>query len=107
MHNELPDDVVEQARSRDTRFAMLAQAIAVETDLRDNVTIRSLMDAVRADAEQAMRDIVEVSPADVQAIALHQVRIRTLTYIRGVLDAIMRRGAYAEHDLRTEEQLDA
>lgn len=105
MQDELPPDFLDHAKARDTRFAMLAQAIAVETDLRDNVTIRSLMDAVRLDAEQSMRDIVEVSPADIQAVALHQVRIRTLTYIRSVLDAIMRRGAYAEHDIRAEDEL--
>src|SRR5690349_14033091 len=105
MQDELPQDYLDQIKSRDTRFAMLAQAIAVETDLRDNVIIRSLMDAVRADAEQAMRDIVDVSPADLQQIALHQMKIRTLTYIRAVLDAIMRRGAYAEHDIRTEDDL--
>ena len=47
----------------------------------------------------------EFSKPYFQQIALHQMKIRTLTYIRAVLDAIMRRGAYAEHDIRTEDDL--
>lgn len=103
MSDTLPDDYIERVTSRDTRFAIIAQALAVENDLSTNPTIRTLMDAVRTDADQAMRDIVEISPADVAQIAFHQMRIKTLTYIRDVLDTLMRRGELAEHDIRQED----
>jgi hypothetical protein len=104
MTDETPDpDYIERLKARDNRFAYLAEAIAVETDLRDNTTIRALMDAVRRDADLAMREFVQVSPADLQQVADYQVRIRTFTYIRDVLDAIMRRGAQAEQEIRQED----
>ena len=99
----LTRDDIENLKARDTRFAAVAEAIAIETDLRDNLTIRKLMDAARQDAEQAMRDIVQISPANVELVAFNQMKIRTLTYIRDVLDIIMRRGAIAEQEIRNED----
>jgi hypothetical protein len=106
MSETLPNYYVEQLKARDTRFTAVAEAIAIEADLRDNLTIRKLMDAVRHDAEQAMRDIVSCSPANLEQVALHQMRIKTFTYIRDVLDTIMRRGEIAEQEIRNEDSYD-
>jgi hypothetical protein len=106
MSETLPDSYIEQLKARDTRFTAVAAAIAIETDLRDNLTIRKLMDAARQDAEQAMREVVQISPANVEQVAFCQMKIRTLTYIRDVLDIVMRRGAIAEQEIRNEDSYD-
>lgn len=101
--SEVSDELIEFAKLRDTRFAILSQAIAVEADLRDNVTIKAMMAAIRADAEQAMEDLAEVSPADALSISLHLVKIRTLVYTRRTLNTILRNGAAAENAIRAED----
>lgn len=105
MSESLSASDMEALQARDTRFRVLAEAIAIETELRDSPTIRALMDAVRLDAEQAMDEIILISPADQEQIAFHQVKIRTFRYIRQVLDLILRRGAVAEQDIRLEDGL--
>jgi hypothetical protein len=99
-----PPDYVADAVARDQRFAVLAQAIAVETDLRDNETIKAIMGAIRADADQAMEELATTSPADQSAIALLLVRISTLVYIRRTLNIVIRRGQAAEVAIRSEDQ---
>jgi hypothetical protein len=103
MSEYLTREEIENLKARDTRFTAVAEAIAIESDLRDNPTIRKLMDAARQDAEQAMREVVQISPANVELVAFNQMKIRTLTYIKDVLDIIMRRGAIAEQEIRNED----
>jgi len=97
-------DYVADAISRDRRFAILQEAIAVETDLRDNVTIKSLIVAFRLDAERAMEELTDTSPEDKVSITDLIFRIRTHVHLRRTLEAILRRGAAAEQSIRAEEQ---
>ena len=96
-------EAIAEALARDTRFAVLAQAIAVEGDLRDNETIKALLAAVRADADQAMDDIALTSPEDKVRIADLFVRVRTLVFVRNCLDTVIRRGQAAEQSIRAED----
>lgn len=82
---------------------MLGRAIAVETDMRDNVTIKALMEAVAADANEAMEQIVYISPLNHEAIAENLVKMKTLVYIRGVIARVLRAGQAAEVALRAED----
>lgn len=102
--NDITPELIEFAKLRDTRFAVVSRAIAVETDLRDNHTIQILMSAVRADAEKAMEEIAEASPADTMLISTLLVKIRTLVYVRRTLNTILRMGAEAEATIRAEDQ---
>ena len=104
MSEEFSTADLERLKLRDTRFAILSAAIDVENDLRSSPVIRALMEAVRADADQAMKDISETSPADVQSISLLLVKIRTLVYVRSVLDTILHRGQVAEAAIRAEDE---
>jgi hypothetical protein len=97
-------DYVASAKLRDTRFALLSRAIAVETELRDSAVIGALMAAIRADADQAMEDLFDVSPLDTNAVAFHIVKVRTLVYTRRVLNAVLRQGQAAEASIRAEDE---
>src|ERR1700733_3370357 len=103
MSDSLTNDDLANLEARDTRFRILADSIAIETDLRDNPTIRALMEAVRQDAEQAMRDLVQISPLDATQIAAEQVKVRTLIYIEDAMNNVMRRGHMAEQAIRSED----
>ena len=97
-------DYVEQAKARDTRFAILSRAIAVEGDLRDNETIKAIMASVREDADRAMDDLAEASPADQVGLAALLVRVKTLVYIRRTLNTILGQGLAAEQAIRAEDE---
>ena len=99
----LTQDDIDALKTRDTRFAILSNAIAVEHDLRDNPVIKALMGAARADADQAMEELCDVSPGDVAAISFHLVKIRQLVYMRRVLNAVLRQGAAAEAAIRADD----
>ena len=105
MSDSLPPEFIEQLKRRDSRFAILARSIAVEQDLRDNTTIGAIMVAVEADAKQAMEDICGISPLDTAAIAAQQVKIMTYSYIRGVMNKVLRLGAEAEAHIRAEDEI--
>lgn len=94
---------IEKVTLNDNRFRLIADAIAIESDLRDSPVLRTLMDATRLDADRAMRELMHISPADTAAIAAAQVRIRTFTYIRDTLDSIMHRGQMAQQELEQED----
>jgi hypothetical protein len=103
--SDLPPGYLTELQARDTRFAMLEQAIAIEADLRDNPTIRAIMTAIRADADQAMEDLAETSPNNTESISLHLVKIRTLVYVRRTLDGILKRGHVAEQAIRADDEV--
>lgn len=97
---------LEAVKMRDTRFAILGRAIAIENDLRENETIKALFGAARVDADQAMEELSEISPTDVNAISLALVKIRTLVYIRRTLNIILQRGVVAEQAIRAEDKME-
>lgn len=89
---------------RDTRFAFLENVIAIEAELRDNRTIRSLFAALEVDASRAMDELSEVSPLDHAAVSKLLVRVSTLVYIRRTLDTLIKRGQAVEQSIRAEDE---
>jgi len=101
--SQLTPDDIERLKSRDRRFSVLAQAIAIEQDLRDSPAIKAIMAAVRADADQAMEELADTSPHDTVTMSLHLVKIKTLVYMRRTLNTILRQGSAAEAAIRAED----
>src|SRR6185312_6163277 len=95
---------IEAAKLRDSRFTEVARAVAIQTDLRDNETIRSLLAAVKKDADGAMRTLADLTPTDCGAVSKALVKIQTLVYIRDTLDHILRRGDLAIASLQAEDE---
>lgn len=100
----LSTEDLELLKLRDTRFAMLAQAIDVESELQNSAVIKTMMDAVRKDADQAMEDICDISPMDHAGMMLHLVKIRTLVYIRRTLNMVLQRGRVANQSIAAEDE---
>lgn len=97
---------IEAIKSRDDRFMAVAKAIALENDLSGNQAVKVLMTAVREDAEEAFNDLPNLNPGDYAAVSLALVKIRTLVYIRRVLNIILQRGVVAEQAIRAEDQME-
>lgn len=99
----MEEDFVSLAISRDKRFAVLQEAIAVEADMRDNPTIKALIAFLRADAELAMAELAETSPLDSNAIASIAARVKSYTSVKRIIETILTRGKIAEHEIRQQD----
>jgi hypothetical protein len=62
------------------------------------------MEAIRADGDQAMEELAQVSPSDADALSGLLVKVRTLVYVRSTLNTILRAGVVAENDIRAEDE---
>ena len=97
-------DYLADAVSRDKLLATIYASIEVTADLRDNKTIRILMQAFHDDCWRAVLELAGTSPEDKVSITDLLVRIRAYVYIRGVLDAIRTRGEIAEQQIEAQDQ---
>lgn len=102
--SDYPEDLIAAAIAADSRFARISRAIAIETDLRDNESIKAIMEAVWRDSVQAMEELSETSPADLKEISLLLVKIRTQVYIRRTLNVILNQGRAAEESVLNEDR---
>lgn len=96
-------DYTNQAARIDPRFEAVAKMIPIESELRDSASLKALLSAVRADGEEAMKELAEVSPTNLDAVSSLLVKIRTLVYMRRVLDNILCQGAAAESSIRADD----
>lgn len=101
--SDSPEDHISEAVARDRRFAAVAKMLNVQKELRDSETLKALMGAVRQDADKAMDDLADTSPADQAAIALLLVKVSTLVYIRRTLNVIFQHGRAAEQHIEAED----
>lgn len=92
---------------REVRLAMVAKNIAIQAELRDSEALRTLLKAAQDDADAAMEELADLSPADYVPLALSLAKVRTLVYIRRTLRTAMRAGEVAEQALRAEDERDA
>jgi len=97
------DAYIRAAVSRDSRFRDLQDAIAVSADMSDNPTVKALLAAFRADADLAMLEMADTSPADQKAMALISVRVGVYVRAKRILEAVLTRGRLAESDLRAQD----
>ena len=98
-------DYITDVIAKDQRFAAVAAALALEQDLRESVAIKTLLSAVRDDAERAFDELGRANPGDTTVMADLLVRIRTLFYIRDRLNAVIRRGQSAEQAIRSDDEM--
>jgi hypothetical protein len=104
MSEAITQDYIADVIAKDQRFAAVADAIALENDLRESSAIKALLSAVRRDADQAFREVGSANPSDTMAVSVLIVRIQTLFYIQHVLDAVLKRGAVAESAIRADDE---
>ena len=100
------DAYLADAKAADARFRILSDAIAVESDMRDNITIRLLLAALDGDSRRAMEELAEVSPLDNKVVAFLLVRVKAFVYIRRILDDILRRGQAAQQSIEADDRRD-
>lgn len=101
---EITQEYIEDLKVREDRFAVVADAIQVEADLRDNVTIKALMAAAKRGFDVAIDEIIDLSPLDAPEIGRCIVNIKTFVYMKRALEDVLTRGKRAEDQIRSEDE---
>ena len=91
---------------RDRRIAEIAASIDVEVALQAGGPLRTVMEILRQQADQAMEDFAAVNPGDVQAVTGIQARVACFSLTLKTLNFILQRGQVAEMSLRAEDGVD-
>lgn len=104
MTEPTPEEI-EAHKSRDRRFAEVAEMIDVETALRASRGLHTVMEFLRSDADKAMTEFAVVNPADTAAVIGLQSRVARFTYALDTFNFILQRGQLAEQSLRAEDEM--
>jgi hypothetical protein len=104
--SDFPPELIEAYKARDKRIRMIDLGYAIQAELRDSVALKAMIATVRDDAEAAMEELADLSPADTIAIAGALVRVRTLVYWRRTLNLVLGHAAAAETHVRAEDEME-
>jgi hypothetical protein len=101
--SDITPEMVEAAKSRDRRIGLIAEAFAVEAEVRDSPTIRYLLRQITTDSDRAMEELADISPLDHTIVAKLLVKIQSYVYIRRSLEDLKRRATVAAHEVHLED----
>lgn len=104
MREPTPEEI-DARKVRDRRFADIEAMIDIETALRSERGLRSVVEFLRADADKAMAEFAVVNPADTAAVIGLQARVARFTYTLDTFNFILQRGQVAEQSLRAEDEM--
>ena len=94
---------IEAAKSRDSRLRLVDAGFSIQADMRDNETVRAILAAVQRDADQAMDEMADLSPADIVAVSRMLVRVQTQVFIRRALMEVIQRSEFLAQQISTED----
>lgn len=88
---------------RNARFMDIIRMRDVQDDLAESKTLRLVIEGLKQDADQALLELADINPGDVNAVTKLKSRVCAAVYLRTVIDTIMRRGAAAEQMLHEQD----
>lgn len=101
---EVTPELIAHLKATEHRYADIAAWTDLETDMRDNATIKALLAAAEHNFEVAVLELIDASPADRVTISRCIVNIKTFVVMKRTLNAIRLRGRESERSLRAEDQ---
>lgn len=100
---EITPEMMAAARSRDGRVRFIGEVFALEGELRDNRTSRAILAFIQRDAEDAMEEIADTSPADTVAVMKIFSRVRAHVFLRRSLMELIHRGETLAREVSEED----
>lgn len=96
-------DLIENAKSRDQRLALIELSLDVQAEFRDSRTWRYLSDRVEMERADIAEQLATLSPADLPAIAHLQARAISVVSFKRWLAELIHKGAAAEEQINIED----
>lgn len=98
----LTPELLERLKSSDQRFKDLDIRLKIEQELRENVCLRIVLDAVSEQAAEALEALASIDPTDAKLIIRHQAKVYRARFIANTLNRLLERGRVAEQSLNDE-----
>jgi hypothetical protein len=96
-------DIIEAAKARDERIALIGQAIDIEAEQRDSPTWRYLDHRLATERTEILDALARVDPANVGLVARLQARAMAATLIPNWLDELFMAAHTAEEQINVED----
>lgn len=95
---------IQAAIARDKRLQALTLSIDAQHELQESRPLRVVLEHLKIDAEQAMREFAEANPADTQKIMGLQARVYRATKFVDILERIRQSGQLAQESLAEDDR---
>lgn len=96
-------DLIENAKSRDQRIALISQRIDIESELRDSPTWRYLRHRIGLAKADITTELAELAPTDLAAVTKLQARAISVVSFYGWIDELMTAASAAEDQINIED----
>lgn len=100
MDTELTPEMLESMKARDSRIMAVDKMICIESELRNSVVVRAIMDQAEAERMAAIKEFGALNPVDTGGIMILQAKVYKAQFIAETVGGILRLGQYAEQSLR-------
>ena len=101
----LTPELLERLKSNDQRFKDFDLGLKIEQELRDNLSLRIVLDAVSEQAAESLEALALTDPTDTKEIIKHQARVYRARFIASTLNQVLARGRLAEQSLNDEQAI--
>lgn len=102
----LTPEFIERIKQRDQRFRDIDLRLQIEQELRDNVSLKIVLEAISEQAAEALEALAIVAPNDLNRIVFLQATVQRARIIAKTLNTVIRRGEIAEANINEEQQLE-
>lgn len=99
---QISQDFIDRLKSQDNRWSEVDMAIKVETELRDSVVIKAVLEVIENEAVEALEKMIFADPTDTKLMISLQATVRRARIMGNTLEAIRRKGAFSEQSLKDE-----
>jgi hypothetical protein len=101
----LTPELLERLKNNDPRFKDLDLRLKIEQELRENVSLRIVLDAISEQAAESLEALATIDPTDTKLIINHQARVFRARFIALTLNQVLAKGRLAEHSLSDEQAI--
>ena len=99
-------EFIDRLKKRDERFVALETYIKLETELKDSLALKLVLEQVGEQAAEALEQLAEVSPSDTKKIVELQAKVYRARFIHRSLNDAIEMGKIAEKSLSEDQRID-
>lgn len=95
-------EFIEKLKAHDRRWVEIEKAIKIEEELRSSEALKAVLEVVNEEAVLALEEMVAADPTDRDKMISLQAKVRRARIIGNTLEAIRKKGAFAQASLQDE-----
>ena len=102
----LTSEYIERLKKQDPRINELDLMVRLETELRESLALKIVLEAASEQAAEALEELAAVAPTDTDKIIRYQAKVYRARFIARTLNNILEKGRMAEQSLNDEQAIE-